>query len=323
MFQQASIELLRAMPRGLVKRVASRYLAGENQQDAIRLALDYNSAGVETTLDMLGEDVSSLAEARAATRGYIDLVATMSATAISRNISIKLTQLGLRLDEAAAFDNLTQLLTVARQHNFFVRLDMEDTSVTDLTIDFYRRARSLWPRVGTVLQARLLRTRSDAEILAAEGANIRLVKGIYPERAAVAYQESGAISHSFLEVLKILLAGDTYVAIATHDLALLAQAENLIERERQDAADIEFQALLGVPIRSTLVRLRAAGNTVRLYLPYGRDWHAYSMRRLGENPKIAMDIVKGLFRSDRTDPASLKKKIGGSPLAEGTPIRPP
>lgn len=307
---QTTYHLLRALPEGLVKAVARRYIAGENKQSAIDLALTYREAGFETTLDMLGENVVSPEEALAATDAYINLVETMARTNVSRNISIKLTQLGLRFDERKAHDNLQKILNTAKKYDFFVRLDMEDTSVTDFTLDFYRRARKTWPKVGTVLQARLFRSVADARALAGEGANIRLCKGIYPERPSVAHQRAEPIRGAFLEILETLLRSESYVAIATHDLPLIDRAEQAIAAHRPTLKNLEFQALLGVPIRSRLLSLRKRNITTRIYLPFGRDWYAYSMRRLRENPKIARDVALGLWKRDRFGPAALRDIAG-------------
>jgi proline dehydrogenase len=295
--------MLPAVPRRVVHRVARRYIAGATREQAIALAGRLGDQGFTTTLDLLGEDTHDAAQARAAAGEYGALIRALRDAKVERNVSIKLTGLGLRLDPEAAFDNLRRVLEAAAEHDAFVRIDMEDASVTDLTLEHYRRAREHWPRVGTVLQARLRRTIDDARQLAAEGANLRLCKGIYPESGRIAHTDPAAINEAYLAAARLLLRGG-YVGFATHDLPLVARIEAEIDAVGADPSGFEFQALLGVPIRSALERLRDGGRTVRLYLPYGSEWHAYSMRRLRENPAMAGAIVRSLFSRDRLDAGS-------------------
>jgi len=296
MFNKLVSWMIPAVPRGVVQRVASRYIAGETMTSAIDLARELRSRGFLTTLDMLGEDVSSLDQARGAAASYVELIEAMAAAGVERNVSIKPTQLGLRLDSSRAFEQLRPVLEAAADHDTFVRLDMEDSSVTDLTIDLYRRARRIWPRVGTVLQARLRRTLDDARSLAAEGANLRLCKGIYLEPRAIAFTRRREIRRSFMECARVLLGGTAYPALATHDPWLIERLEVEITQQPVSAGGFEFQALLGVPMRTTHARLLAAGHKVRLYVPFGDQWYAYSVRRLKENPQMAGAIAKGLFK---------------------------
>ncbi len=284
------------LPRPIVQRVASRYVAGDNADAAITLAETLQQQGFVTTLDMLGEDVTGMDQALATVDAYVALMRAMVKAGLDRNISIKLTQLGLRLDEERAFELLGRLLEEASVHDFFIRFDMEDASVTDITIDFYRRAREIWPRVGTVLQSRLRRTVDDARRLAAEGANIRLCKGIYPESPAIAFTRPDEIRDSYLTALRLLLDGDCYVGVATHDASLTREATRLAGDNQRRR--LEFQALLGVPIRTRLQRLRDTGFTVRIYVPFGQDWYAYGLRRLRENPQVAASIARSIFSRD-------------------------
>lgn len=290
---------LPAIPTWMVHKVASRYVAGENKQDAIALAAKLQRQGFATTLDVLGEDVKNVEKARRSLSDYIDLMDAMGQAGVDRNISIKLTMLGLRIDEVFAFESFSQLLAEAAARDFFVCIDMEDSSVTDTTLKFYMRAKPTWPKLGTVLQARLRRTVEDAERLAAPGTNFRLCKGIYLEPETLAHQKGSIINDAFMDTLSILLTKGSYVAIATHDPVLIKRAGALLQAFPEYRGRYEYQALLGVPFSKTLKALRQAGNTVRIYIPFGRDWHAYSMRRLRENPDIALHIVKGLFSLDR------------------------
>jgi len=295
--------LLPVLPRGLVGRVARRYIAGDNAADAVELSARLRRGGFVTTIDMLGEDVTDMAAAMAAADDYGALMRLAADADIERNISIKLSQLGLRVDRGGAWEALETVLEVARELDFFVRIDMEDSTVTDHTLDFYRRARERWRRIGVVLQARLRRTLEDARDLARPGASFRLCKGIYPENERIAHTGFERIREAYLETLDALAANGAHVALATHDLPLIAKAEEAVALHGLDEGRFEFQALLGVPIGSALRRLRDSGHTVRLYVPFGADWYAYSLRRVKETPGMASAIAMGLLRRDRLDPA--------------------
>lgn len=298
MLARLLITMLGVMPRPIIRRVAGRYIAGDNKEDAIALAAQLNRDGFAVTIDHLGEDVTQADQARRELDAYGELMAAMTAAGVDRNISIKLTQLGLRQDPGLAFALFEKLLAAAGADDFFVRIDMEDSSVTDATLDFYERGRAIWPRIGTVLQARLRRTAEDAARLAQAGASFRLCKGIYLEPPELAYQDPGRINAAYMDVLRILLDAGAHVAIATHDAQLIAQSRFLVKTHPGAMGRHEFQALLGVPIRNTLESLRREGHVVRIYLPFGQDWYAYSLRRLRENPRIAVQIAGSLFRRD-------------------------
>lgn len=302
MLNQLVIWMLPAIPRPIVHQVAGRYIAGDTREKAIALIRALTQRGYRVTVDQLGEDTVNLDQARGATAEYLQLMEDLAAAGVERNISLKLTQFGLRLDKEGAFDHVKRMLEVAARHEFFVRIDMEDSTVTDVTLEFYHRARQIYPRVGTVLQARLFRTIEDARQLAAEGANIRLCKGIYKEPAAVAHTRMRDINEAFVAAARILMDGPSYVGLATHDVPLIERLKKEIDaRPAAVRTQLEFQALLGVPVRRTLEQLMAEKYTVRLYVPYGREWYAYSVRRLKENPDMAMAIAKSLFSRNRLD----------------------
>lgn len=309
MFGKLVAWMLPVVPRRVVQRVASRYISGETPESAISLASALQSQGFHTTLDMLGEDTTTAAQAHQATDGYLDLMQDMLRAGVTRNVSLKLTQLGLRLGPDQAFEALARVLDQAARDDFFVRIDMEDSSLTDLTLDLHGRARERWTGVGTVLQARLRRTVADAQRLAAEGASLRLCKGIYREPKAIAFRRGREINASYLEAAQALLAGEGRVAFATHDTALIERLLPSIEKLRPDRRGVEFQALLGVPMRTTLERLRDSGFVVRLYVPFGEQWYTYSVRRLRENPQMAGAVARSLFQRDRLDP-----RLEGQPI---------
>jgi proline dehydrogenase len=306
MVNQLVIWILPVIPRPVVHRVAGRYIAGDTREKAIALIRSLTERGYRVTVDQLGEDTVHLDQARQAAAEYVELIDDLAAAGVERDVSLKLTQFGLRIDRDVAFDQLKRVLDAAARHDFFVCIDMEDSSVTDLTLEFFHRARQIWPRLGTVLQSRLYRTVEDARQLAAAGAHVRLCKGIYREPASIAHTKMRDINDAFVQAAKILLDGPAYAALATHDVPLIARLREEIDvRPPEVRANLEFQALLGVPVRRTLERLKADGFVVRLYVPYGREWYAYSVRRLKENPAMAMAIAKSLFSRNRVDASSL------------------
>jgi len=295
--------MLPFFPKALVHKIARFYIAGDSAQDAVDLAYKLKKNGFLATIDMLGENIIHKGDANLAVTGYRKLMNLMLHSGIERNISIKLSQLGIRIDKDSAWRNLLKVLEKAVSHNFFVRIDMEDSTITDDTLELYTRAHKIWPRVGTVLQARLKRTRSDARMLAAKNTNFRLCKGIYPEYSDIAFTDFNEIRQSYLHVLEILLDRGSFVALATHDLPMLEAAEAIIENKTYDNACYEYQALLGVPFMHELGQRRDQGKKVRLYLPYGQDWYAYGIRRLKENPQMAKAIAKGLFKNRKYERA--------------------
>lgn len=283
-------------PQSVVRKVAGRYVAGETKEAAIALALRLEEQGFVATVDHLGENSESSEEAERFADSYMGLMRAMVEADIERNVSVKLTALGLRIDRERTEAIFSRVVDEAARSDFFVRIDMEDSSVTDATLEIYRKMRAVWPRIGVVLQARLKRTARDAEELAGEAANVRLCKGIYPEREEIALTGREEIRESYLAAARRFLEAKCYVGFATHDAPLIEKVEKEIQNFGAAPADFEFQALLGVPMRAVHQRLRDKGFKVRLYLPFGESWYEYSLRRLRENPKIAMDVARGLLK---------------------------
>jgi proline dehydrogenase len=275
---------------------ARRFIAGETVDEAIEAARAIEATGLEQTLDQLGESVATMAEADAATREYLALVDRVVAAGIGRNISLKLTQLGLGIDRATCVDNLRRILDAASPHDFFVRVDMEDSPVTQVTLDVFE---TMWQQgyrnVGTVLQSYLPRSLTDARRLNELGARVRLVKGAYKEPKGVAYQKKSEVDAAFAEIMELLLSEGTFPAIATHDEAMIEvtkayAARNGIPRDRY-----EFQLLYGIR-RDLQAQLRREGYRVRVYVPFGREWFPYFMRRLGERPANIGFVIRGILR---------------------------
>jgi proline dehydrogenase len=292
------VRALPAVPRPVVKRLSSRYIAGPTLSDACRVVRELNAAGKRATLDVLGEEVTLADEAAAVREEYGRAIEQIAAESLDSNVSVKLTALGLKVDLGLCRANLTALVREAAAHGNFVRIDMEDSSTTTATLDLYRELRGEGhENVGIVLQAALKRTPSDIDALAELRPNVRICKGIYVEPIEIAYQEDESIRLNFLDALEALLEGGSRVGIATHDDWLVGEALALLAQREAAPRAYEFQMLLGVrpELGDELVR---EGQDLRVYVPYGRHWYEYSLRRLQENPKlagyVAVDTLKRL-----------------------------
>ena len=290
----------------LLKRLASRYgmagddsfarrfIAGERVEEAIAAARALEARGLLLTLDYLGESVRTIDAAAAATREYVRLIDVIVASGIERNISLKLTQLGVDVDRATCVDNMRRILDPAQRHGFFVRIDMENSPYTDVTLDVFE---TLWQQqyrnVGVVLQSCLHRTEKDVRRMNALGARVRLVKGAYKEPASVAYRQKSEVDAAYLRLMRLLLDDGTYPAIATHDEAML-DATRGYAAERGLASDrYEFQMLYGIR-RDLQDALAGNGYRMRIYVPFGQQWFPYFMRRLGERPANVGFVVRAI-----------------------------
>ena len=295
LLDRAVVAVLPAVPKRVVGRLSSRYIAGSTLDDALRVVAGLNAEGKLATVDVLGEEVAEAAEAEAIAAEYVAALDAFEREGLDANVSVKPTGLGLKLGYDVCKRNVERVIAAAEPTNRFVRIDMEDSSTTDDTLRLFRELRDEGHgRVGPVLQASLKRTVADAETLAGE--SVRLCKGIYIEPEAIQFRDDPRVRGSFVRALEILLDGGSYAAIATHDEWLVDEAERLI-RERRLAPDrYEFQMLLGV--RPELGdRIVADGHRLRIYVPYGQQWYEYSLRRLQENPKIAGYVAGDLGRS--------------------------
>jgi proline dehydrogenase len=271
---------------------ARRFVAGETVADAIAAARSVEAIGLLQTLDYLGENVATLAEADAATAEYRRIIVAVTESGIGRNLSLKLTQLGLDVDRASAVDNLRKILE--RAEGFFVRLDMESSRYTDITLDIFEM---LWGHgytdMGVVLQADLYRTERDVERIIALGARVRLVKGAYKEPKSVAYQSKKDVDAAYARLLKVLLSRGTHPAIATHDPAIVDLARRYADEQGIGRDRFEFQMLYGIR-RDLQNGLVGDGYAVRVYIPFGRQWFPYFMRRLGERPANVGFVIRGI-----------------------------
>jgi proline dehydrogenase len=292
---RAIVAALGAIPEGLLWRFARRYVAGATPAEAIRMVRHLNAQGLLATLDILGEHVAVADEARADGEAYDGILCAIQREGLRSNISVKPTHMGLKLDANLCFGILRELARRAHALGNFVRLDMEDSSCVEETLRLYHRLVQEVPAVGVVLQAYLKRSHEDAKRLGELRANVRICKGIYREPEAIALQDREAIRRNFIALLEILMGAGSYVGIATHDSWIIQEARGLIKRLRVPRDRYEFQMLLGV--RPDLrERLRAEGERLRIYVPFGERWRAYCLRRFRENPEILRHVVLALFR---------------------------
>jgi proline dehydrogenase len=280
LLDRALVRLLPAVPKPVVQRFSSRYIAGSTLPDAAGVVRRLNAEGLLATIDVLGEEITHADEARAIARAYLDVFDAIEREQLDANVSVKLTALGLKLSYDLCKENVLQVLAQGR----FVRIDMEDSTTTDATLRLYRELRDAGHHnVGVVLQAYLRRTLADVGALADLKPNVRLCKGIYVEPPSLAFNGADSVRMSFVQCLDALLEAGAYVAAATHDEKLIGEAL------RRDVP--EFQMLLGV--REERAReLVADGRRVRIYVPFGEQWYAYSLRRLQENPAMATTIAR-------------------------------
>jgi proline dehydrogenase len=273
-----------------------RFIAGETIEDAIAAVRHIQSQGLLSTLDYLGESVTSLAAADVATREYLHLIDAVDRADAERNLSLKLTQIGLDVDRAMCVDNLRKILTASESCGFFVRIDMESSDHTDATLDIFETVWKLGHRnTGVVLQSCLYRTERDFERVNALKARVRLVKGAYREPKSVAYQRKSDVDAAYRRLAKRLLTEGVYPAIATHDEEILNEIERFAADQAIARGAYEFQMLYGIR-RDLQYRFRDAGHRVRVYVPFGREWFPYFMRRLGERPANVGFVVRSLFK---------------------------
>jgi proline dehydrogenase len=277
---------------------ARRFIAGETVDEAVACVRDLPQKGLHLTLDYLGESVSSAEAASAAATDYVSIIEKIVASGIERNISLKLTQLGLDVDRATAVDNMRRILEPADANGFFVRIDMENSPYTDATLETLD---TLWQQghvnVGTVIQSYLKRSSDDIRALNAKRVRVRLVKGAYKEPASVAYQKKSEVDAAYVDLMQTLLDEGTYPAIATHDPNMIDATKVYAKSKGYTSDRFEFQMLYGIrrDLQASLVK---EGYRVRVYVPFGKQWYPYFMRRLGERPANVAFVLKGIL-SDR------------------------
>jgi proline dehydrogenase len=280
-------------------RLNKRFIAGMEIEDALRVAEEVNRQGISVTLDSLGESVTSESEAHRAADVYHKLLDSIEKLRLDANISVKLTQMGLELSPELAERIAGNLAEHARSSNNFLRIDMEDSRLTQITLDIVRRIHAragMRGAVGVVIQAYLYRSQSDVEQLLADGIRIRLCKGAYKEPPEVAFPRKSEVDANFVALTHLLLDSPVYHGLATHDEAMIAAAKTYAAEHGIDAARFEFQMLYGVR-RDLQRKLVSHGYKVRVYVPFGREWYPYFMRRLAERPANVLFLAKNFFRS--------------------------
>lgn len=286
------------VPRRIVKFFAKTYIAGDSVKDAVMVSQKLNDTGIMGTIDVLGEDVFSKDDAARAKVECFEVLDMIVKNKLSSNQSIKLTSLGLKIDRELCLSNVNEIFAKAKENNIFIRIDMEDSSVTEDTIWVFEEARKTYSNCGIVLQAYLKRTYDDALRLIESGTNFRLCKGIYIEPEDIAYKNRNEIRDNFIKILRLMLEKNSYVGIATHDDYLVEGAYKLIKELNKSIESYEFQMLLGVRegLRDKIVN---DGHRMRIYIPFGTHWYQYSIRRFQENPQMAGYIVKSIFTGGR------------------------
>lgn len=287
--------VLPVFPKSFIWLFSRRYIAGKSLLNGSKKAKELNSLGCCATMDVLGEDISSLEEATSAKEECLRVLDAIEAGKLDANLSLKLSQIGLRIDKEHCYQNVREVIDKAKRVHNFVRIDMEDSTCTEDTLDIYRRLRKEYKNVGAVIQAYLKRSREDVKRLIDGGiAHLRICKGIYDESPEIAFKGREEIRESYMELVRMILESGSYVGIATHDKVLVDRSLEILKSMNVPKSRYEFQMLLGVTekLRNELV---SQGHRLRVYVPYGEQWYGYSVRRLKENPKIAGHIIKNIF----------------------------
>ncbi len=288
------VKFVKLLPKSVVFIFAKKYIAGTKLEDAIRVVKELNAKGIVATMDVLGEAISNKKEAEEAKKDCLMVLDAIKVNNLNANLSVKPTQLGLVIDPDFFYTQICEILDRAKKYNNFVRIDMEDSSVTTATIEMFNKIREKYDNVGIVVQAYLHRTYDDVAKLNKNGTNYRLCKGIYIEPAEIAYKGKQEIRDNYLKILEKMLDDGNYVGIATHDEYLIKEAYKMIERKGIDKSKFEFQMLYGVT-EHLRDKINKDGYKIRIYVPFGEQWYAYSIRRLQENPNMAWYITKSLF----------------------------
>lgn len=297
-FNKLIVQSVQLMPKSVVGFFSKKYIAGEHLADAVKVVKELNAKGIHATMDVLGESVTNKKEAIASKESCLLVLDAIVNNNLLANLSIKPTQMGLAIDEDFAYMQVIELVKRANEINNFVRIDMEDSLYTDSTINLYKRIYEKFKNVGIVVQSYLKRTYDDVVILNKMGTNYRLCKGIYVEPPTIAYKDKQAVRNNYIKALKEMFKNGNYVGIATHDKYLVDEAYKLICEMNIPKDKFEFQMLLGV--REDLRdKINNDGYKIRIYVPFGDDWYAYSIRRLKENPSMAGHIVKSILSFGR------------------------
>jgi proline dehydrogenase len=297
LLNSALVSFVKLLPTSVVHIFAKKYIAGEDLQDAIIVAKQLNEKGIVATLDVLGESIKTVEEAAEEKEECLRVLKAIDENKLDANLSIKPTSLGLSIDKEYFYKNMKEVLLKAKEYNNFVRVDMEDSPYTASTIEYFLKLQSEFDNVGIVLQSYLRRTESDVEGLNKTNTNYRLCKGIYVEPEEIAFKDKQLVRDNYLKVLKQIINNGSYVGIATHDDYLVDGALEIIKNLDLYKDKYEFQMLYGVK-EKLRDKINRDGHKIRIYVPYGKKWYAYSIRRMQENPEIAMHIAKSVLKLD-------------------------
>ncbi|MBN2570696.1 MAG: proline dehydrogenase family protein [Ignavibacteriales bacterium] len=292
------VQFVKILPKSVVYLFAKKYIAGKTLPAALKTTKALNSKGILATIDVLGESVTTKKEAITAKNEILEVLQAIYDNKLDSNVSIKPTQLGLLIDKEFCYSNVKEIVRKAKELNNFIRIDMEDSPTTDLIIELYRRIKNEFENVGIVLQAYLKRTIEDVKQLNKEGSHYRLCKGIYIEPADIAYKKKQEIRDIFMKDIELMLDNGNYVGIGTHDKYLIEKSYKMIKEKNIPNNKFEFQMLYGVK-ENLRDKINADGYKIRIYVPFGEQWYAYSMRRLQENPVMAWHITKSIFTFGR------------------------
>lgn len=288
------VPTISVLPKGVVKLFANKYIAGDKLSDAVNTVKNLNQKKLMATIDVLGESITEKSEAVMSKDENIKVLNAIHTNNLDCNLSIKLTMLGLNIDREFCRDQVTEILEKAKSLKRFVRIDMEDSSVTESTIKIFEESKKRFDNVGIVIQAYLRRSEEDILRLTEIGANFRICKGIYIEPEEIAFKNGDEIRDNFLKILKLALEKKSYVGIATHDEYLIRESVKMVKEMKLKKDEYEFQMLLGVKenIREEAVE---KGHRMRIYVPFGQRWYEYSIRRFKENPNLAGQVLKSIF----------------------------
>ncbi len=288
------VQFVKILPKRVVYIFAKKYVAGSKLEDAVKVVKELNAKGIIGTMDVLGESITKKSEAEETKRHCFEMLDAIKNNNLDANVSIKPTSLGLNLDKEFCYKQIEEIVQKAKEYNNFIRIDMEDTPYTDDTFAILTRLQENYNNVGVVVQAYLRRTFDDVVKLNKLKTNYRLCKGIYVEPEKLAFKGKQEIRDNFVKVLDKMLSDGNYAGIATHDDYLVRESYKLIEEKKISKDKYEFQMLYGVT-ESLRDKINSDGHRIRVYVPWGENWYAYSMRRLQENPMLAWYITKSIF----------------------------
>ena len=294
LFSKAFASTIPIFPKRFIRIFANKYIAGDKLSDGVKTVQELNKKNMVATMDVLGESIKDKKEAEQSKNESIEVLDAISKYKLNSNLSVKLTMLGLNLDYDFCLSLFTEIMQHAKELNNFVRIDMEDSSVTDSTLRIFEDSKKNFDNVGIVIQAYLRRSEYDVLKLTEMKANFRLCKGIYIEPEAIAFKKRNEIRNNFLKLIRLILEKKSYCGIATHDDFVIDGSRKLISELGLNKEDYEFQMLLGVRenLRDKLV---IEGHKMKIYVPFGERWYEYSIRRFKENPNLAGQVLKSIF----------------------------